>query len=462
MTVCTRNSDGPGIQEKEKTRMSKNRHEGRIRRRQPTGSDRKPKGSGRQAPGGRDYMRSPQFEDVSLVPAELLERAVRHKLPWIQRYVKEGRPRGLVQEYAEQAKEAVDLEGPVPPYTTLMTWARRYEEYGILGLVDSVPSHAGKSYKLDEDGKLLIRVAIIGGKRSITGARSFLIEHLGADDTPSYNTCLREVHRIRREEPHLWALAQHNKAYFKNVFRLAIAQGALPAGYRYEVDSTVADIWVRIPDPRNPGEWEAVRPVLTVVEDSGSRALLTFNLSLAAVDSGIILGTMQRAIDPEFNYPGLASLGIPHEVAVDKGSEHRGRFLDVMEILGVDVIHGIPNEPQGRARVERLIRTITQEVFAHMIGYSPVHKPLDPYAPAEADAKRTLSSLKYDPDRVEFLVEHLPTLPELEAKILAWATVYNDRPHRGLPSDSPELRRLLQMADQLDDSDTDSNIQEAA
>lgn len=405
--------------------MGRKRKRGRIRRNRSTGGKSETDDSEETGSGGREYMGPPQFEDVSLVPPELLERAVRHKLPWIQRYVNEGRPRGQIEDYAELAKKAMDIKEPVPAYTTLMTWARRYEEYGILGLVDSVHSHAGKSYKLGGDGKLLIRVAILGGKQSITGARSFLIEHLGAERTPSYNTCLREVHRIRRNEPHLYSLAQHGEVYFKNIFRLAIAQGALPAGYRYEVDSTVADIWVRVPDPRNPGEWEPVRPVLTVVQDSGSRALLAFNLSLSAVDSGIVLGTMQRAIDAEFNHPGLISLGVPHEVAVDQGSEHRGRFLEVMEILGIDVIQGIPNEPQGRARVERLIKTITDEVLSHMVGYSPTTKPFKPYAPAESDAKRTLKSLKYDEYKLEFLVKQLPTLPELKARILAWATIYN-------------------------------------
>lgn len=441
--------------------MGRKRQQGRIRRRQPRGAGRRPRRATGRSPNGRGRaLRRPAFAEVSLVPADLLERAARHKVVWIQRFVREGCPRGKVEAYAEQAKVVLDLKEPVPPYQTLMTWAYRYREFGILGLVDSLSFRAGYTYALDDDAKRLLRVAIIGGKKSVTAARAFLVRHLGRGRTPSYNTCLREVHRLRREEAHLVAVARNGSGYFKNVFRLAIAQGALPAGYRYEIDSTLADIWVRVPDPRNPGQWYAVRPVLTVVQDCGSRAFLAFNLSLAAVDSGIVLGTVQRAIDAEYNYPGLISLGVPHEIAVDNGAEHRGAFLVAMKHLGVDVIYGIPNEPQGRARGERLIGTITREVFSHMLGYSAVHKRLDPYAPADADAKRTLTRLTYERPRLEVLVEQLPTLPELEAKVLAWGSVYNDRPHPRLPTDSPELRRLMELAQSLDRHSDD--LEEAA
>ncbi len=441
--------------------MGRKRIDGRIRRNQPRGSARNGSSPRRRSPNGSRSLAPPQFSDLSCVPQDLLRRATQ-KLVWIQRFVAEGRPRGKVEEYAAQAKEALNLREAVPPYTTLMTWAYRYEEFGILGLVDSVPSHAGTSTALDDEAKALLRVAIIGGKKNVTAARGFLIQHLGGERTPSYSTCLREVHRLRRDEAHLYAMAEHGRGYFRNVFRLSIAQGALPAGYRYEIDSTVADIWVRVPDPRNPGAWLAVRPALTVVQDAGSRALLTFNLALSAIDSGIVLGTVQRAIDPEFNYPGLISLGVPREIAVDEGSEHRGNFSRVMGQLGVEVINGIPNEPQGQAKVERVIRTITTEVLSHMVGYSPIHKRLDPYAPADADAKRTLTKLKYEPVRREVLVEQLPTLPELEAKILAWGSVYNDRPHKGLPSDSPELRQLIELADKLDALELTPGESEAA
>jgi transposase InsO family protein len=439
--------------------MGRRRKAGRIRR--PRGPNSKPRPSKRaQRRNSSPARRPPTFTDLSLVPADLIQRATSDKLPWIQRYVREGRPRGKVEEYAAAAKEALDLDGEVPPYATLMTWTYRYERFGVLGLIDSVASHAGSSYALTDDAKSLIRVAIIGGKQSITAARGFLIRYLGS--APSYNTVLREVHRLRRFEAHLYAMSRYGRGYFKNVFRLAIAQGALPAGYRYEIDSTVADIWVRVPDPARPGGWLAVRPVLTVVQDSGSRAFLAFNLSLSAVDSGIVLGTLQRAIDPAFNYPGMISLGVPWEVAVDKGAEHRGQFLTVMGRLGVEVINGIPDEPQGRAKAERIIGTIRTELFSHMIGYSPVHKKLDPYAPADADAKRTITRLKYEKPRLEVLVEQLLTLPALEAKVLAWGGLYNDRPHTGLPSDSPDLRRLIEFADRSDRAAEDNDTQEAA
>jgi transposase InsO family protein len=405
-------------------------------------------------------QRKPMFVEVSLAPSDLVQRAVKNKLPWIKRYLKEGCPRGKLMPFAEEARVAAGLDGEVPPESTLRTWVRRYKQFGIGGLIDSVASGAGKSLVLGEEGEVLLVAAVLGGGQTVEAARAFIVRHSGGKIKPSYNTVRRAVLRLRRDKAHLFAMARNGPVYFRNVFRMAVAQGALPAGYRYEIDSTVADIWVRVPDPKNPGKWVAVRPVLTVIQDTGSRAILAFGFSLAAVDSGIVLGTFRRAVDQACNYPGLVSLGLPVEVAVDRGSEHRGAFLRAMETLGVTVIAGIPNEPQGQAHVERVLGTITSEVFAHQIGYSRTQKRFDPYAPADADAKRSLSSLKYDTYRPEILGEQLLTLPQLEAKVLGWASVYNDRSHQGLPSDSPELRRLIDLAgryDSLHGANDDSN-----
>lgn len=210
----------------------------------------------------------------------------------------------------------------------------------------------------------------------------------------------------------------HKQTYGTNE---ALAMGALPEGYRYEIDSSIADVRVRVPDPQNPDEWHVVQPVLTVIQDAGSRALLTFDLALSPVDAGGVLKVLRRAIDPRLNFIGLPSPGFPHEVAVDHGVEYQGLFVTVMAALGVTVSRDMLNEPQVPARVERLIRTITQEVFASVDG--------------------------------------LLTLPELEARILAWALVYNDRSHVGFRSDTCHLPDPIS---KLEHSTTHDNSEETS
>jgi hypothetical protein len=76
------------------------------------------------------------------------------------------------------------------------------------------------------------------------------------------------------------------------------------------ITTEVCDLWVKA---RNWGlveGWEAISCVLTVVEDVGSRALVTFNLSLVSVDSGIATATLRRAIVPGENYAGLPQVGL--------------------------------------------------------------------------------------------------------------------------------------------------------
>lgn len=246
------------------------------------------------------------------------------------------------------------------------------------------------------------------------------------------------------------AVARNGVIAFRNLYRISITQGFLPGGFRLGLDTTVADVWTRVPDPDVAGGWRAARAVLTIVVDVGSRMLVTFNLSLRPIDSGIMRGVLLRAIRQEHNYPGLLSTGVPHEVQVDRGAEHQGLFRETLKRLGIERRVTGDSNPQGNGRVERLIDTINKEVFSSLPGYSPTQRPIDPYAPPENDAKRNLRDLKYEPYRLELPVMALLTLPELEVRILGWATVYNQRPHRSLPANSEPLRQMIAQARQLD------------
>lgn len=385
--------------------------------------------------------RRSELERLSDAPDDLILRAALKKFPWIGRFVREGCPRGKLVEYARLYAKLEGLpEDQVPPYTTLNTWVKRYLLEGMPGLVDATNRFAGQSRVVTGDALRHLEAAAAMGMGT-TRILNYLTRVLPEDvDVPSQSSIGRALRAFERREPLLVAMARMGPTWFRENFELALTHGLLPGGMRFSIDSTVIDLWVRV---WVAGAWKPMRPVLTVLQDVGSRALITFNLSLYPVDSGICVALLGRAFDPARNYPGLPTTYPPHQFTLDKGAEHQGRFLERLKTLGVEIVPRRDNDPRGGAHIERLIGTITTEVFMHQIGYSRCERIFDPYAPADRDMKRSLSQLKYDPFRLEVPVEVLPRLNDLEADLLAWATIYNERPHSALAVDAPETQAVL-------------------
>jgi hypothetical protein len=409
---------------------------------------------GSQQTGVNAALREPQFSDWDQAPTALRDRAV-EKYPWIRRYTDtpaQMRKRGLLMESARAYAAYRNIpESEIPPYTTLRTWAERYDLYGMVGLVDRVRSDAGTIRTMTDEQHLIMQVAMLGGKLGASAVLALLVKHSPAGQSvPSYPVLWNAMKAYQQEHADLIAMAREGELYWRDRFDLALSHGVLPGGLCLSVDSTVADRWVRIFD-LSEHVWMAVRPVLTVIEDVGSRSLIAFNLSLLPVDSGIITGTFFRAINAEAQadvHPGLPSVGIPYEIRLDKGSEHQAHFRHVLDQLQIHV-RGTHDNPKGQAHVERVIGTITTELFASSLGGSSNTAVFDPYLPRTGDSKRSLKKLPWNQARVEVPVSSLQTLEELEEEILSWATVYNQRPHPGLEANLEQLARMLTVADTL-------------
>ena len=390
-------------------------------------------------------MRAARLDEL---PRDLLLRATREKLPWVQRFVREGCPRGKLTKYAAlYAKANGFAKTAIPPYSTLNTWAHRLAAGGLAALVDAPSPQAGRSRAVTGDVAKHFEAAVLLGK----GAMGILhhLSHVLPPGTrlPKYPSVYRALKAYEQREPLLVALARKGPTWFRDHCEEALSHGIFPGGLRLTIDSTVADAWVKV---WVNSVYIPFRPVLTVVEDVGSRVLVTFNLSLYAIDSGICLGVLGRALNQDRNYPGLPSVDVPHEITMDKGAEHQGAFREALELLGIDVVPRKDNDPRGGAHVESLIGTITEEVFKNLpTGYSACERPFDPYAPADRDVKRNLAALKYDPYKREVPIEALPTLQDLEAAIWGWATLYNERSHVSLPVDSPEVQEGLRRVQRI-------------
>lgn len=292
---------------------------------------------------------------------------------------------------------------------------------------------------------------MLGGKLGPSAVLAVIARHTPAEEPiPSYAVLWKAMKAFERANPDLVAMARHGALYWRDVFDIALSHGVLPAGLCLSIDSTVADVWCRVFSLKRK-MWMAVRPVLTVVEDTGSRAFLGFNLSLLPIDSGIITATFIRAINADAQaevHPGLPSVGIPYEVAIDKGAEHQARFRRLLDQLQIHV-RGRNDDPRGQAHIERLIETVTTEVLRPMQGSSSNMSVFDPYLPPEGDTKRSPLALPWNKPKCELPISSLPTLEMLEERIWAWATVYNQRPHSELELNLDELHRMLTVASTL-------------
>lgn len=420
----------------------------RTTRQQPAGSARKrtPRHRGRsyrRAWNGQAKLQTlavPFYKKVSEAPDDLVQRAITEKFAWIQRFIEEGHPRGKLREYARDYAKARGLSvDKIPAYSTLNTWVHRHVAYGLVGLIDQPRRDAGISRTVIGAAHDAVKIGMALGRG--TASTLSLVAKVVRGEAPKYHAVRRELRRLEREDPLLAAMAKRGPTAFRDLVELTGAFPRLLAGLRLSIDSTIADRWIRVQS--SDGGWKAWRPVLTVVEDVGSRLLVTFNLSLFAIDSGICAAVLGRAMDQRQNYPLLTSTGVPYEITMDKGAEHQAQFSKLLKAIPITVVPRNDNSPRGGAHIERLIGTVTTEVLAQGIGYSKVDRVINPYAPSERDTKRTLASLKYESYKLDVPVSALSTIAELELEILAWAQLYNARPHPALDVNDPRLQALL-------------------
>jgi hypothetical protein len=396
------------------------------------------------------YGPPPPYQTLDNAPRDLLTRAQVEKLPWIQAYVARGSPRGqLLQLARDYAVLQGKPESEIPPRATLYHWAQRYKHYGMLGLVDAVRGEAGTNPTLTPEAEETLEILFTakGGRTSIPSALRLISDLLGADHVPSYDAARAWVRDFKAKHPAQMTIGELGVTGHRSHQEPSIKADQPRGGRRLAIDSTVADIWIRVPSPDHPGRWKPVRPALTVIEDVGSRSVVTFGVSLTAVSSHLMLALFRRAVLQEANWAELVSVPLPLEIVVDAGSEHRGVMQKQLENLRIRIRGREENRPQQNARVERVIQTFGLEVFSHLPGYSKTEKRFEPYGPAEGDVKRSLKSLEYDPYRLEILPEHLLSLRELEAKILGWAVLYNARAHPGLCPNDPQVRSALAEAE---------------
>ncbi len=69
---------------------------------------------------------------------------------------------------------------------------------------------------------------------------------------------------------------------------------------------------------------------------------------------------------------GIAARGLPKAVYVDNGSPFvSGQLLRACAVLGIRLIHSRPGRPEGRGKIERVFRTIREQVLVELEDHPP-------------------------------------------------------------------------------------------
>jgi len=69
---------------------------------------------------------------------------------------------------------------------------------------------------------------------------------------------------------------------------------------------------------------------------------------------------------------GLAARGLPKAIYVDNGSPFvSGQLLRACAVLGIRLIHSRPGRPEGRGKIERVFRTIREQVLIELEDHPP-------------------------------------------------------------------------------------------
>ena len=64
---------------------------------------------------------------------------------------------------------------------------------------------------------------------------------------------------------------------------------------------------------------------------------------------------------------GIAARGVPKAVYVDNGSPFvSGQLLRACAVLGIRLIHSTPGRPEGRGKIERVFRTVRDQVLVEL------------------------------------------------------------------------------------------------
>lgn len=185
---------------------------------------------------------------------------------------------------------------------------------------------------------------------------------------------------------------------------------AAVANELWQCDDTPLDIWVRAPN--RDGSWEVEQPYATAIIDVHSRACMAVGVWTRAPNAWSVALTLRKAILPKAsNFAPFR--GVPERFAMDNGKNYRSEAVSrTLALLNIRAEHCAPRSPNQKPEVERILRTLQENLLPRFTGYKKAYM-----VSREAAAKQVLSLL---------------TIEQLRAEIDRWLEQYNDSHHEGI------------------------------
>lgn len=360
----------------------------------------------------------------------------------------------VCREENEKAKDRDDgTEGARLAETTLRRWVAWFRAHKFDGLVPQYRSDRGarrvqrtkkqKTVPSRADIDHVIE-ALVCSKR---GAK-VVFKHL-RKRWPAVTWKRKSVERWVREwkaaHPHLVELAHEGEGRFLNRKTLHLGWAPVAPLELSVLDSTQLDLYIAVEDLKTKKLVEH-RPWVSLMLDVGSRAVLTFEVTLGRPSAGSVRSLLRRAWCAGENWPGLPTVAVPQRFRVDAGPEHHGAFSEALAALGL-AEKLVPGPPEKQAHIERAIGSVlSQRAVEDLIGHSKVDRPAHQTDTSGREHARGTPAAQRENRRIERDIRDLLTLDELLGRLIAVCIEHNATVHRGLEKQAYNQRAAARAA----------------
>lgn len=340
-------------------------------------------------------------------------------------------------------------EDPKPPsWISVYRWVRRYLKQGkdIRALVEQFDKRGNHKARVDSRVRILTiqaleEVYLQEERASIDDTRAcliVLIDKENARHPPSQRLQIPSLKYLRRVltaeyDAYTIEVRRYGKLAADRKFRIVLGnkERVTRPLQRVELDHTVLDLMV-------VDEKKLVllgRPVIVVAIDSHTRCLVGFAIGYQQPSAVTVSQCLKHAILPKnylrSAYPEINNawdcMGVMETLVLDRALENLGRRVESSCLqLGADIEYCARKTPWGKGIVERVIRTLMEDLIHVMPGTT---------------FSNVLERGDYRPDK-----HAVVPLSSLRAALHKWIVdVYHQTVHRGI-QDTPAHKWKVDIA----------------
>lgn len=251
------------------------------------------------------------------------------------------------------------------PLKTIQRWVRQYRKEGLVGLARRRRSDRGKRRGIPLECVHLIEGLALQRPRRSAAAIHRQVEAIAKSQGWPSLSYGRVYAIIASLDPELVVLAHEGSRVYQEKYDVLFLHEVSRPNERWQADHCWLNIWL-VNEKGQPA-----RPVLTVILDEYSRAVMGYRLSFEA-PSAYQTGLALRQAIWRKNDTRWPACGIPEAFYCDHGSDFTSKKIEqIAAHLSITLIFSQPGKPRGRGKIERFFRSIREMVLPGLPGYIP-------------------------------------------------------------------------------------------